>query len=878
MNELRLGRVVVVVATLELVRWSSAHEPPARRLAVTVHGPPGVALSALLFRRTTTAEVPAGIVRASQVPGARSRRPAGGQPWRLDLDLDWLPTEVARVVIAADLPAGGPPFGKLPAPVVRLADHRGVPVAEYAMTWLTTEYAVVTVELHRVDGRWRMRTGSDGYADGLAGLAAAHHVDELPDADRADDASAIRRAVARILGRAPAPAGDRIDAATVTAYRHVQDRLAEVPEGHHPAYLHLAARCTGAGALADAVAATGRRLAWRTDWAAWRSPLPDTTLYGPVGHVGALACGEADGRMVAAAVAHGVSVSGVHVWDAATGAPLGFDQAGHLGPDADNVLAIAFAEHAGRTVILTGDLTGTLRMWDAGGGAPVGDPLIGHRAPVRALAVGHIDGRPVVVSGAADGTLRRWDVAAWRPVGDPITGHAGRVRALAAGALGGRPVAVSGGDDGMVRVWDLATGQPVGQPTRHDGPVCALAFGVTAGRPVIVSADGPLVRIHHADTGQPAGRPLTGHTDAVLALALTEAGGRPVVVTGGADATLRLWDPTTGAALREPVRHTAPVTSLAVGRVGERTVVVHGRDAVRRIDLEALVEPAASATHTGEVYAVAYGMRHGRVFLATGGQDRTVRVLDPDTGVPLAPPLTGHDDAVLDVRFELVSGVPALLTGGADGQRAWDPDSLREAGDPDTNWQPTGTNCQLPDGRQLYAFGLPDFGVAVFDMNRRAALHGPLRGHTAPIRAMAPGPVRGRIAIATGSDDNTIRLWDVLSGEPIGEPLVGHLGPVWGLSFGALPAPNGLLWILASASSDGTVRLWDPDTGGPAHTTEDDALRAAGYDLPRRIDLGAPAYGVACAPPPGPPRLAVVTAAGTVAIRVPDGTEVGRTA
>jgi WD40 repeat protein len=47
--------------------------------------------------------------------------------------------------------------------------------------------------------------------------------------------------------------------------------------------------------------------------------------------------------------------------------------------------------------------------------------------------------------------------------------------------------------------------------------------------------------------------------------------------------------------------------------------------------------------------------------------------------------------------------------------------------------------------------------------------------------------------LASASDDKTVRLWDVKSGKPHGEPLTGHTDWVWGVAF----SPDGKL--LASA-------------------------------------------------------------------------------
>jgi hypothetical protein len=82
-----------------------------------------------------------------------------------------------------------------------------------------------------------------------------------------------------------------------------------------------------------------------------------------------------------------------------------------------------------------------------------------------------------------------------------------------------------------------------------------------------------------------------------------------------------------------------------------------------------------------------------------------------------------------------------------------------------------------------------------------------LTGHTGAVNAVEFSP-DGKL-LATASYDNTVRLWDVDSAKPRGEPLAGHKGGVNGIAF----SPDGKL--LASASYDKTVRLWDVDSGKP---------------------------------------------------------------
>ena len=58
--------------------------------------------------------------------------------------------------------------------------------------------------------------------------------------------------------------------------------------------------------------------------------------------------------------------------------------------------------------------------------------------------------------------------------------------------------------------------------------------------------------------------------------------------------------------------------------------------------------------------------------LASGGDDGTVRLWDPDTGEPVGGPLTGHSDGVSAVAFR--PDGKALASGGWDDSvRLWRP-------------------------------------------------------------------------------------------------------------------------------------------------------------------------------------------------------------
>jgi len=121
-----------------------------------------------------------------------------------------------------------------------------------------------------------------------------------------------------------------------------------------------------------------------------------------------------------------------------------------------------------------------------------------------------------------------------------------------------------------------------------------------------------------------------------------------------------------------------------------------------------------------------------------------------------------------------------------------------------------------PDGKTL-ASGSEDKTIRLWDVatGKNTAT---LMEHTGTVLSVAFSPDGN--TLASGSDDKTVKLWDVAGGKNT-VTLTGHTGSVWSVAF----SPDGK--TLASASYDGTIRLWDLAGGKNTATISASALSVA---------------------------------------------------
>jgi WD40 repeat protein/DNA-binding SARP family transcriptional activator/Mg-chelatase subunit ChlI len=339
-----------------------------------------------------------------------------------------------------------------------------------------------------------------------------------------------------------------------------------------------------------------------------------------------------------------------------------------------------------------------------------------------------------------------------------------------------------------IQSFDARSGRPLGpeRRIRETGDVALL--GTSSGRRLVMTLNGPRSVIRDSDTLRPLRRVPTG------AVQVTQSPDDHTMLVGGDDGSVRFFDRMTGDVRHAPGRHDGRVVGAVFGADGG-TAVSAGADSrlivwdVRRASAVETLEG-----HAGQVTGMAI-TRDGAT-LYTAGLDGKVIIWDLSGARRLGRPFKVGRDTEEFPRYALSPDGRVLAIGQLDGTVAlFDTQTLREVSRfsvvPD---RPVRGMGYVPGGSLLVVGGDDGF-LAIVDPRAGTILRR-LPGHRDTV--FTPSfSADGRL-MATASGFDTVRLYALPSGRPVGRPLRGppDIGDV-------------------SLSPDGrTLAITRPPTGG----------------------------------------------------------------
>jgi WD40 repeat protein/DNA-binding SARP family transcriptional activator len=209
--------------------------------------------------------------------------------------------------------------------------------------------------------------------------------------------------------------------------------------------------------------------------------------------------------------------------------------------------------------------------------------------------------------------------------------------------------------------------------------------------------------------------------------------------------------------------------------------------------------------------------------LAAGALAQARLAFDQSTS-PIREPLAGHGPLAFSPHRELLAFAGSDATIRLWNAHTGDPVGELRTGhtrDPvvdDPSIERTVSALAFSPTGDLLASGGADDTIRLWNPHTGDPVGNPLTAHTGLIASLAFSPDGALLASAgfrlKDSEygwfaGGTVRLWETATGDPVGAPLHVRTRSVWSVAF----SPDGEL--LASVDFDGAVRLWDPDTGDP---------------------------------------------------------------
>ncbi|MEM8716754.1 MAG: WD40 repeat domain-containing protein, partial [Cyanobacteria bacterium P01_G01_bin.4] len=360
-------------------------------------------------------------------------------------------------------------------------------------------------------------------------------------------------------------------------------------------------------------------------------------------------------------------------------------------------------------------------------------------------------------------------------------------------------------DDGTAKIWTSALPEPLSESfepdnisaegleetfaeahtLEHGGKVRAIAFNPNRDRSQVVTAgDNKIAQVWDTTTGERLGQVTHQRPVSLAMFSPGKDEGAGKLVATASDLNVLVWEAMTGEGT---FAFTAkkPITAMSFSPDGKRIAIARGKGNVGIWSLETQKE-VFSLDYLSEIHALAFSPDGKR--LATASENRLAIVVNIQSDAKQFPDAEQQSDAKQFPDTEQQSDEKQSSDTKQQSDEEQSLDAKQQSGEKqssDTKQQ--SDEKQSSDERQLAGLKLR---------------------HQSVVKDVAFSPDGKRIA--TASYDETARVWDALTGDPIAK--FDHEDEVKTVSF----SPDGNR--LATTSWNEAAQVWDIETGKASET------------------------------------------------------------